>query len=324
MVEKALQIKSRHHYVWANYLKRWTTDGTNIHHTTSKKNIAHSSIRGVAVEKYLYKITPLNTEDIKLIYAFSKQSDEDLQKLHHDYLMDFLKISKAELFYKEHCPRDEEAEIRIEALYCNLLENLHSSHEESALPVLEGLSKGNIEILQEGHNMLEFMCFLGHQLTRTKSFRDIFLRGLSHATDQEQKFSASITKAWWFYNYMIGMNIGRSLFLSRKDNNHSLLINNTDTPFITSDQPVINIHPSLTEKPKDTPPKNSDIYYPISPTIAYVTSESTQFSPGTTLIDEATAAQLNLKLAKRADIYLFANKAESLSKLIKHIGQSTP
>jgi|GEM_PF-4392087 len=46
MQDKALQAKRKHHYVWANYLKRWSTNNRDIFYTTTTGKIAHDSILG--------------------------------------------------------------------------------------------------------------------------------------------------------------------------------------------------------------------------------------------------------------------------------------
>lgn len=61
----------------------------------------------------------------------------------------------------------------------------------------------------------------------------------------------------------------------RKKNVHlSLLINKTDIPFITSDQPVINLCANYKQLSEKT--KKLVFYYPISPNIAITVNENLQ------------------------------------------------
>ena len=119
---------------------------------------------------------------------------------------------------------------------CNLMENLHASHEKSVLPILSELADEQLDMLQDKQQMIEFMMFLGHQIARTKAFRDGVLRAQPRRNIVEIEVANAMTHAWWFLSYMFGMNIGFSLYSSRHDTRHALLVNDTEHPFITSDQ----------------------------------------------------------------------------------------
>ena len=64
-MEKYLQIKQWHHYVWGFYLKQWA-NGNDIYHVTQKGKIACDSVKGLSRELGFYKIKPLNKVDIEL------------------------------------------------------------------------------------------------------------------------------------------------------------------------------------------------------------------------------------------------------------------
>lgn len=65
--------------------------------------------------------------------------------------------------------------------------------------------------------------------------------------------------------HIYAINVGRSLYLDRERYRIVLLENLTDIPFVTADQPVINI----ASNPKEMkPPDKLELYYPLSPTRA--------------------------------------------------------
>lgn len=203
---------------------------------------------------------------------------------------------------------------------CNALENLHAVHESMALPVLSALADENLEVLEDKQHMVNFMMFLGHQFSRTKSFRDGVSRAQPRRSPLEAEFADLMSHSWWFVSFMLGMNVGFSLFADRHQTTHALLINNTETPFITSDQPVINVHPEVSET-EFVAPKNADFYYPISPRIAYMICESGRYKPGRNTVDDTLAAELNVKVASQAIVHIVGNSEGAIRPFKKYVGR---
>lgn len=319
-LRKELQIKKRHHYVWANYLARWGNGTSNVFYTTKLGKIAHDSVRGIAVDDYFYRTTALKKRHVDVIKGFSKQSPDHLQKQHMSYLNDFLQMQHLETIYRASDIQDQEAEALLNASQCNLMENLHSSHEDAALKVLTALANEQLEILEDNQHMIDFMIFLGHQIVRTKAYRDEVLRRLHRRSDLEVEVADAVAHSWWFLSYMFGMNIGFSLFSSRHDSRHALLVNDTNIPFITSDHPVVNVHACVSETELSVP-EHADFYYPISPRIAYIICDSERFAPGKENVNEAIVNEFNSKVAAQAMIHLIGNTDAAIRPLKKLIGR---
>src|SRR5690606_19683319 len=121
------------------------------------------------------------------------------------------------------------------------------------------------------------------QMTRTKSFKEkVFELAINKKVYEQytnppypfEKYHQLMSKNWWFLSYMFGMNMGASFSATRNEDKHVLLINNTSEPFITSDNPIINVHPSLKDIPKGNAPNFMDAYYPLSPKYAYMINNS--------------------------------------------------
>nr|WP_272870737.1 DUF4238 domain-containing protein [Vibrio sp. B1-2] len=305
-VEKDLQAKRKHHHVWANYLLRWSTNNRDLFCVTSKGNIDFTSVRGLVMEKDFYQLTPLEQKHIDAILMFSSGSPEKLQEQHKNYLWDFLKVQRVENAYKSANIQNDEAEQAILASKCNLLENLHTAHENAAAHILEELARGNIETLKNDQNMISFMMYLGHQVARTKNFK---VRCITGMKKNKPELGKIMEHSWWFFSYMFGMNMGLSLYSSRQNDNHTLLENNTNSNFITSDQPAINVHYCVKDDVFQAP-ENMDLYYPISPKYSYVITESHRFESGLVEIDEPIVTEFNRKVATNANSHIFA-----LSKL---------
>lgn len=320
MSSKDLQAKKRHHYVWAKYLTRWGSGTKNVFYTTKTGKIAHDSVLAIVADDYFYKATTLTKRDVQIIKGFSQKSPDHLHQQHMSYLNDFLKIQQLESIYHKSGIKNQETEQRLHALKCNLLENLHASHEKKALPVLAALADEQLDVLQDKQHMIEFMMFFGHQISRTKPFRDGVVQVQPRSTAMEIEVADAMAHAWWFMSYMFGMSIGFSLYVSRHEDIHALLVNNTSVPFITSDNPVVNVHPCVSET-EFAAPEHADLYYPISPRIGYIICNSERFTPGRNEVDEATVAELNAKVAAQSMVHIIGDSENAILPFKKYLRQ---
>jgi len=320
MLRKDLEAKKRHHYVWANYLTRWGNGTKNVFYITKTGKLAHDSVRAIVAGDYFYKTTRLTSKHVEVIKGFSRQSPDHLQQKHMSYLNDFLKMQQAETIYRNSDIQNQEVELHLHAVKCNLLENLHASHEKKVLPVLAALADEQLDVLQDKQHMVEFMAFFGHQISRTKTFRDSVIQVLSRRTALEIEVADAMAHAWWFLSYMFGMNLGLSLYGDRHNAKHALLINDTKVPFITSDQPIVNVHSCVSETVFAVP-KHADFFYPISPRIAYIICDSDRFTPGKNEVDEGTVVELNSKVAAQAMVHIIGNTESAILPFKAHIGR---
>ncbi|WP_080115876.1 DUF4238 domain-containing protein [Pseudomonas syringae] len=66
--------------------------------------------------------------------------------------------------------------------------------------------------------------------------------------------------------------MGSSLSSFVRSDNHILIKNDTAIDFITSDCPVVNIHESTKQLKQGEPSEVLDLYFPVSPRLAYIIS----------------------------------------------------
>lgn len=317
---KDLEAKKRHHYVWAKYLTRWGRGTKNVFYTTKTGKIAHHSVRAIVVDDYFYKTTTLTSKHVEVIKGFSRKSPDHLHQQHMSYLNDFLNMQYAETIYRESGIQNHEAELHLQAVKCNLMEDLHASHKKKALSMLATLADEQLDVLLDKQNMIEFMMFFGHQISRTKPFRDGVFRAQPRGNALEIEVADAMAHAWWFLSYMFGMSIGFNLYSSRHNDKHALLVNNTRVPFITSDHPVVNVHSCVSET-EFIAPEHADFYYQISPRVAYIICDSERFKSGKIEVDEATVAELNTKLAAQAMVHIIGDSENAIRPFQNHIGR---
>jgi len=279
-MEKHKQIKRNHHYVWSFYLKSWATDN-NIFYISKKGKVACDSVKGLARETDFYKISTLNQKDIEFIKNISANSPQFLQEIHMSHLDDFLKLSNVSNIISRVKNVPEEVLSVQKAIEHNSLENLHSFNEDTAVEVISKLAQGNSECLKSKNNMIAFCSYIGHQMSRTKSFKEKSMGAVRENPDigvKHKELLGLFEKNWWFLSFMFGISIGCSLYESKDRDNHIFITNDTGHPFLTSDHPVINVHSSLALIAERQAPESADFYIPLSPKYAYMINNSEDYN----------------------------------------------
>jgi len=308
-MEKWKQIKVKHHYVWEYYLKNWSVDN-KIFWLTRKGNVAHDSPKGMCREDGFYKMSILDEADVTYISAWSKQSPDLLQREHRKILGPFLLVSRIIEKIRASNIKSDELSAFENAFFFNTLENHYCGVESGAKDALEGLARGNSSVLQDERVSIGLYSYLGHQVTRTKAVKERFLeKSLERITPSTERDEAMrlTEKNWWFISYILGENIGFSLYSSRYEDNLMLIKNTTDTPFITCDSPVVNIHPNNNDLPKGESPECLDILFPISPSYVLIIATSKQWD---CLKDGAglqAVSELNALIAANARFSIYGN-----------------
>ncbi len=323
-MQKKLEIKRNHHYVQADYLRRWSSDKKNIWHTTKTGKICSDSILDVAKQEFFYKAGQLQPFHLEIIRKFSSQASANLQEQHLDFLDMFMNIQHKEKLLLTGGGNTSETDRIIHVLRCNLLEDRHAIHERDARPIMTALADGDYSILAKDKNLVVFLAYFGHQITRTKSFRESVLvagSGLAKLDGNADKLMTSIIECWWFISYMFGLNIGWSLYSTRSEDMHCLLVNETSVDFITSDQPIINVHPDIVENAFSPLADNvCDFIYPISPRAAFMVNKSGSFPNGITRVSEGFVEDMNQRLAKASEINIFGVTKEAVQRYKCFVG----
>lgn len=317
LTPKQLELKRENHYVWANYLRNWSLNNSDVWYTTKKCKIAYDSVKAITKERDLYRYQYITEQHLDLILFLSKQSPEELQKHHKLYLEPFLQLQAAESLYIQSGKIDEQVLAYIEAFKSNTIENLHTAHEKNVDTILKSLQKYDLAVLDNIQNMCKFMIYWGHQIARTKPFRDKII-----AAQPSQELQKIYKESWWFISYILGMNIGKSFFETRKIDKHCLLINETDEDFITSDHPIINVHEAISENDLAVPTDDeADFFYAISPKLGYMINKSNHFKNGINHVPINFVKEINRKLAVYADQYIIGTTEAQLEIYKKLVGK---
>ncbi|EJI87126.1 hypothetical protein AEST_01670 [Alishewanella aestuarii B11] len=313
MTNKHLELKRNHHSVWAHYLKGWSPDGSNVFSTTRSKKIIFDSVKMLTVERDFYKVCVLTDEHLSCIRGVSKLSPIHLHNSHMQELDSYLQVQLAQLKSVDEGYCSEDSERVFLAWAHNSMENQHAQHELEVREIVRSLACRDLSVLEKDNNMLLFMQFIGQQVARTKVFKRSSIERLSLSEVASVREHARLfQECWWFMHYMFGMSIAYSLFFERGLFSNTLLINGASESFITSDQPVINIHPALDLGGENLSGKECDFYYPVSPKVAYIISRSGRYSSGVVEASEELVLELNEKMAKSALVNIISDNERAL------------
>lgn len=309
-MDKIEQIKVNHHYVWARYLKNWSNNN-DVFYITKKGKIAKDSVRGLCRERSFYTLPLLDGEDVIFLTQFSKLCDPFLQEQHRVFLSDLIKLSNLIRMLQAH-PASNGNELRniVDVVESNIIENMYAIDESIFLPILEKLSNGDFTCLEEIENLINFYHFIGHQITRTLNAKSRTFGGIRSNPDLVRQHSNGIKlleKNWPCLSFMFGINVGFNLYAGRMATRQIFITNTSRVPFITSDNPVINIHPSADLVGPDEPPEHMDIYFAVSPKYAFLNCESDAYDGLDTSITEENVHFFNGHVYRKSGATVFGN-----------------
>jgi len=297
-----IEIKRKHHYVWAHYLNSWEENGTlcNVFSLSKKTGrIVSDSTKGIACEQLFYKLNHFTDFDIQHFSSLINLTNIDIRELHREHFNSFTRI--LELTPQEKS-KDPDLQHEIEAILCNTMENYHSSYESDFIKLHNTLLNHTPRQFTSDEH-LSLANYIGQQITRTKNFKKKTLNSLATDSPYHQCYK----NHWWFISHFFGVNISAEIFFNRNTYNFELLIANENHRFITSDQPVINISMHFQSEMM--------LYYPLSPQKALLISPKGTGAITETMVSEDEVASLNSKISLRADDRLFASQKEDLEEV---------
>ncbi len=296
-----MPTKKLNHFVARFHLKAWAT-GNQIW-CLQDGEIFQTNVRNVAAENHFYRLREISPADIEFIReAVIKDSPERLKPLHERLLRQFTTPHAAKAHFGISGTGTPQLLDAIERDIAEANENFHQSIEESFQPYLERLRAGDLTFLATNEDAVKFYRGLAVQYMRTNHRRKTALMAPENLAIYER--TANVM------THILAVNTGYSLFVDHPRLKLLILDNPTDVPFITADQPVINMAAAVKEL---IPPTRFDGYYPVSPTKALLVLEpDSEFLPDRLTVTPMEAHFYNLRIASRAYQQVFASRREEL------------
>jgi hypothetical protein len=297
--------KKRHHFVPRFYLRAWAQKDKV--YCLQNGEIRSPNIGNVAAENYFYRLEELSPGDVEFLReAIIRDSPERLKASHEQLLRAFAAPYQAKRQLEASDRLTAEANAEIDRLIVELNENFHTHIETDFQRHLASMISGSLDFLEEPGEAALFYRGLMVQYARTNHVKQT-----RRVMDPERlRLYLRVANP---LAHMVALNVGLSLYAERKRHRIILLDNATDLPFITADQPVINI----ASNPKDTaPPAEFELYYPLSPTKAMLLVEpSGSFLPRDSSVPETFVRLYNLRIASHSYRQVFANSPDVLESV---------
>jgi hypothetical protein len=299
------QAKIYHHHTPRRYLLPWADADERIAWYGYGK-VDRSGLTVVGGENNFYKLKELTVPDIDCLKLFIDGLPEIGRDGHRRFLEMYTLPTRLKRHLEESCIQNPEAMKQLEVVISNMNENYHAAIENSFWPYLEAIKNRNFSFYEDPPKASEFFHGLYVQYLRTKAVRE-------RACIKENVLFDDMERVWDALSHILAVEAGGSFFVRRNEFRILVLDNHTDVPFITSDQPIINM---LTPGGSWDVPEKMELYYPLSPTQAmlYLEKATTVGGFGTCVsIDEAH--RYNMMMLGHCAFRVFSNSEEYLKFL---------
>jgi hypothetical protein len=310
-IEAALKLrgkKHRQHYVFRRYLKRWATKDRLA--VLRKGEIRESNLTRVAVEKQFYKLQPITPDDVTLIRTTLLESANDFVRSNAESLIKCFTLPfVVRDLIEANPPVNPLLSAWVEEQIVNGEENLHCGVEEGLMGALDEMLDGKTDFFLDPRASYEFLYAISVQYLRTKRMREAI------GAVRSPFAGSDMTRIRGLYTLISAMRIADSMYEERARHKLVLLDNQTGIPFITGDQPIINLHATF----GDGAPESLEFYYPISPTRAMVLVNAATSVEAIVRGDRVST--LNGLMVRNSHDQVFSNSAAYLESFR---GQSLP
>lgn len=250
-------LKKRQHYVWQYYLRPWAANGTIWCKSVRKVEPFRPSLENIGVERYFYEVHELTQEDLLYLQnIILKVKRPQLKELNQGWIDIFQKAHKVlgTLNTVAIDPMNRaEIEKEVRKINRTIVEAFHTETENRAVPILDALRQENNDFFNvvEGRNT--FLYYISHQYFRTARMRNSIEAIRHNMPDDHQR-------TWPIEAFIYATNVAASLIGQGDKYRIKFLQNESEVPFITGDQPVINM---LGHKDEQV-----EFYYPLKPDLA--------------------------------------------------------
>jgi Protein of unknown function (DUF4238) len=284
----------------------WAHEGDRAYCLQDGK-IFKTNIRNVAAENDFYKLKYLSPDDVDFIRQsvidpstkYLKESGERILSLYrapHEIRREM----------EEQGVLTPEIERRIDQLIDEQNENMHTSIEEDFLPYLRRMREGDLNFLNRPKDAGRFFHGLAVQYMRTNHVKGARRRMTDANFARYEKIANVIT-------LILSANIGFSMYVTRGECETFLLENLSHIPFVTGDQPAINLATNPTRS--DTPTR-FDLYYPLSHQKAFLLLEpESDHRPTSITVTADQANMYNLRMAAHSYRQVLAQSPPELQEI---------
>jgi len=296
------KTKKNQHYVARAYLRAWSEE-ERIYCLREGK-LFRPNLTGVACERYFYRLQDLTPEEVRLIEkGFIERTSEPLRTLQKN----FLSLHLAGPRLRKEVPNNADPTFlsTLERIIAEGYEDFHQKIEDSLLVFLRKMLAGETDFYSDARQAAEFLYDLCVQFTRTKQVREAAVAQIG-----AEFRGCDVRRMMGALSHVLAMSFGQSLYADRDKFKLLLVDNNTRTPFITADQPIINLQGIHTGKP----PEKLEFFYPLSPTRAMFLLEASS-KRGEFALSDVSVNSYNMTMIQNSFEQVFSDSQEYLDSI---------
>lgn len=303
--------KKLHHKVARFYLKAWDERGRDTDEAQvfclQGGEVRRANVRNVAAENHFYRLRELSEADVQFIQKVAVDDSPVILKPYHERLIRWFSLPhKMRKRLEASGKATPELLGRVDRVIYEMGEDLHTSIEEQFKPYLESMRCGDLTFYSDKKKAGLFFIGIAAQYLRTDLVKKARIIWRTRDYETFERIANVLV-------HIYAVNLGRSLYVDAERYQIMLLENRTEVPFVTGDQPVINI----AARPVETrPPAKFELYYPVSPTRAMLLVEpSSDHFPKDSTVSAMAVHIYNSHVAAHSYRQVFGNTAEVLESV---------
>lgn len=300
------KVKKNQHYVFRAYLKPWAQ--RDLIYCLREGRVFQPNLEGVACERFFYRLQDLTPGELRLIEEFlSKHPSELLKTMQKQFLETYLLPTRLKKRLGKSADREFLAVL--DRVIAEGQEDYHQIIEEHLLVFLQQMLGGSVDFYSDSEQAALFLHAICVQYTRTKRTIEASIEVIG-----PQFNGCDVRRVMGALSPLMAMAVGQGLFIDREKFKLVLIDNNSETPFITADQPVVNLQAGYTRKP----PEKFELFYPLSPKKAMLlleTSSKREEFP----VSGVSVNSYNMMMAKNSYEQIFSDSEEYLNTVNRAI-----
>ncbi len=256
------------------------------------------------LREVFYRLQDLTLSELRLIEEFfGKHPSEPLKAMQKQFMATYVLPTRL----RSQLGRDADPKLLsvLERVIAQGQEDYHQRIEDDLLVFLRRMLAGDIDFYSDSVQAASFLYGICVQYTRTKRTVEASIDVIGPEFN-----GCDVRRVMGALSPLMAMAVGHSLFIDREKFKIVLIDNDSDTPFITADQPVVNLQAGYTRKP----PEKFELFYPLSPKKAMLLLE-TSSKRGEFPLGAFSVNSYNMMMAKNSYEQIFSNSEEYLNSI---------
>jgi hypothetical protein len=286
--------KRKQHYVWKHYLESWATNKKIVCMRNNK--FFTTALENIAQEKDFYRLNELTLNELIFLQEFFNDLPTPLKILANNWIKTLNYVFDIKnAFSNARLSKNPDKDFDV--LINNAEEELQSKYESIGDKYLNMLRTEKTDFYEDDKSNCEFTIYLTMQYFRTANMQNKML------INKGKYKTVRIDKMWNIMRNVFATNVSGNIYIDKENWELVPLKNNTVIPFITGDQPVINLYGKEGEKTEKL-----IFYYPIKPDFSILLKKKNENYRS--ILNEVDVIFYNDKIVHYSNMEIFSNSLQ--------------